>query len=258
MAATAQQVERKFLVNQLPEGLGIREVQDPLAVDTSLGGITSYVDILQGYMAIEADGVEVSLRWEQSTGFDDRPPNVYTQIVKPADRVMHSDVEVELAPLEFDKLWPLTNKGRRLSKRRLSLPHEASVIELDVYRGRRLKGLVVAEVEFLDELTATGFVMPEWFGVEVTKEKEFKDRQLAVDGLPPTSCGYYETWWLEGSETPPEQVTKSKWVSAERAAGFRNTMGKPDEPATGSFSGEGIRGFTRSSPLVHDTAYLLG
>lgn len=32
------------------------------------------------------------------------------------------------------------------------------------------------------------------------------------------------------------EVTKEKYVSAEREAGFRNTMNQPDEPATNSFS----------------------
>lgn len=31
------------------------------------------------------------------------------------------------------------------------------------------------------------------------------------------------------------EVTKEQFVRAERAAGFMNTMGKPDEPATGGF-----------------------
>lgn len=31
-------------------------------------------------------------------------------------------------------------------------------------------------------------------------------------------------------------VTKEEYVRHERAAGFHNTMGQPDEPATSSFS----------------------
>lgn len=32
------------------------------------------------------------------------------------------------------------------------------------------------------------------------------------------------------------EVTKEEWVSAERQAGFYNTMGHPEEPGTGGFS----------------------
>lgn len=37
------------------------------------------------------------------------------------------------------------------------------------------------------------------------------------------------------------EVTKEEYVRAERAAGFRNTMGRPDEPATAGFSSSNYR-----------------
>jgi len=36
--------------------------------------------------------------------------------------------------------------------------------------------------------------------------------------------------------TEEREVTKEEFVAAERRAGFRNTMGKPKEPATAGFS----------------------
>lgn len=41
---------------------------------------------------------------------------------------------------------------------------------------------------------------------------------------------------------PWAEASKEEWVQAERAAGFRNTMGRPEEPATGGFSGNGMQG----------------
>lgn len=41
------------------------------------------------------------------------------------------------------------------------------------------------------------------------------------------------------------EVTKAEFVRAERDAGFRNTMGEPDEPATGGFHGHGVTGKVR-------------
>lgn len=38
------------------------------------------------------------------------------------------------------------------------------------------------------------------------------------------------------------EVSKEEWVKAERAAGFRNTMGHPEEPGTGGWSAGGISG----------------
>lgn len=49
---------------------------------------------------------------------------------------------------------------------------------------------------------------------------------LSVDGHPETET----------------EVSKEEWVKAERRAGFNNTMGHPEEPGTGGFSGGGIRG----------------
>lgn len=41
------------------------------------------------------------------------------------------------------------------------------------------------------------------------------------------------------------EVAKAEFVSSERAAGFHNTWGRPSEPATGGFSGGGLRGTMR-------------
>lgn len=47
------------------------------------------------------------------------------------------------------------------------------------------------------------------------------------------SCDGGETW------TP---ATKAQYVSAERSAGFRNTLGEPDEPATSGWSSGSFAG----------------
>lgn len=48
--------------------------------------------------------------------------------------------------------------------------------------------------------------------------------------------GRYRYYLTEG-DSPEREVTKAQFVSAERRAGFTNTMGEPDEPATAGFSG---------------------
>jgi hypothetical protein len=52
--------------------------------------------------------------------------------------------------------------------------------------------------------------------------------------------------------TEEREVTKAEFVSAERRAGFINTLGQRDEPATASFSGRTgdaeIRGRTVYAP----------
>lgn len=43
-------------------------------------------------------------------------------------------------------------------------------------------------------------------------------------------------YWISEGSGPWIEVEKASWVEHERAAGFRNTLGRPNEPATGSFS----------------------
>lgn len=51
-----------------------------------------------------------------------------------------------------------------------------------------------------------------------------------------------ETYYLTVGDGPEREVSKAEFVSAERAAGFRNTMGQPSEPATAAFGGHGVSG----------------
>lgn len=47
--------------------------------------------------------------------------------------------------------------------------------------------------------------------------------------------------------TETREVTKEEYVAAERKAGFRNTMGQPNEPATASFQSKyGPSGYTQT------------
>lgn len=55
-------------------------------------------------------------------------------------------------------------------------------------------------------------------------------------------------FYLVRAGGPAREVTKADYVAAERAAGLRNTLGQPDEPATWSFSVPGVEGFQRVVP----------
>jgi hypothetical protein len=70
-----------------------------------------------------------------------------------------------------------------------------------------------------------------------------------------------EFFYLKTDWTNWKNVTKEQFVSAERAAGFHNTMGQPDEPGTGGFSGHGTTGrivdtkYAKPSQYDHDPAF---
>lgn len=152
------EIERKFIVADLPEALADHPA--------------SLID--QGYLAIGTDGAEVRVR---------RAGRQHWLTVKAGVGLVRSETEVELSAEQFELLWPVTD-GARIKKTRYRLPAgDGLVIELDVYAGS-LSGLEVAEVEFTDQDVARRFQPPAWFGREVTDDDRFKNRSLAVDGLP--------------------------------------------------------------------------
>ena len=149
-----KEIERKFCVRKMPN----------LAACAG-------VEITQGYLAV--GGIEVRVR---------RKGDQFYQTVKMGTGVKRTEVEMALSRAQFDLLWPLT-AGRRVKKVRYELTEGKWTIELDVYRGR-LKGLVVAEVEFASVAESARFVPPPWFGRDVTDDDRYKNANLAQRGLP--------------------------------------------------------------------------
>lgn len=150
------EIERKFLVEQLPADLGTYPSDR----------------IEQGYIAITEDGVEVRIRRYGDEAF---------LTIKSGGGEERLEEEIEIDDRRFRSLWPLT-EGRRVSKRRYRIPYEhGALIELDVYNGA-LQGLLTAEVEFESVAAASAFAPPRWLGAEVTDEPAYKNKALAVDG----------------------------------------------------------------------------
>lgn len=149
------EIERKFLVAELPSGLEEH-------------GTTP---IEQGYLATGDD--EVRLR---------RKGDAVFLTVKRGAGMTRTEAEIELTQEQFDLLWPLT-AGRRVVKSRTALRHGELTVEVDVFAGA-LAGLVTAEVEFGDEARARAFEPPGWFGRELTGDPEYGNKSLA------TAVGY--------------------------------------------------------------------
>jgi adenylate cyclase len=148
------EVERKFLVDQLPD-------LDGAEAD----------EIEQGYLATGSDG-EVRVR---------RKGEKLVLTAKRGSGLSREEAEVDLDRVRFDQLWPLT-EGRRLHKRRHVVPHGDLKIEVDVYEGD-LDGLVVAEIEFASEEEAKAFDPPSWLGEDVTGDERYLNETLATEGL---------------------------------------------------------------------------
>lgn len=85
-------------------------------------------------------------------------------------------------PLNEDAYRHLLTKadGLVLTKRRYLIPLEGSslTIEFDVFQGS-YQGLMLAEVEFPDEVSARNFTPPDWFGQDVTFSGEYQNSRLS-------------------------------------------------------------------------------
>lgn len=130
--------------------------------------------IEQGYLAVStADAREVRLR---------KRNDEFSLAVKNGEGRARGEGEVTLSAEQFQTLWPFTD-GQRIEKTRYAIPLGELSAELDVYGGRH-SGLAVVEVEFPDDAAADVFEAPQWFGNEVTQNREFKNQHLALHGLP--------------------------------------------------------------------------
>lgn len=147
-----REIERKFLVRKLPPDL----TQFPHAT------------IEQGYLALASEGVQVRLR---KTG------ERYSLTFKRGRGNAREEREIGLTLEQFAVLWPAT-EGKRLTKTRYDVPLGDRVVEIDVYAGQH-DGLVVAEVEFVDERSAGAFQPPDWLGEDVTHDSRYSNQLLA-------------------------------------------------------------------------------
>jgi CYTH domain-containing protein len=131
-------------------------------------------DIRQGYVSIAEDGAEVRIR---------QKGDKYFQTKKSGTGKVRTEEEKEITQDEFESLWP-TTEGRTVEKTRYKIPIEGGMIELDIYKGDRLNGLVTAEIEFKSQEDSEKFVPPDWLSNEVTTDQRYKNQSLALHGSP--------------------------------------------------------------------------
>ena len=151
-AQTHREIERKFLVRQLPEAL------------TSF----PHAEMWQGYLVTAPGGVQVRMR---------KAGEKHSLTYKRGRGNAREEREIELSPEQFAVLWPAT-EGRRLTKTRYDVPHGDYVVEIDIYTGKH-EGLIVAEVEFPDEQSARDFQVPDWLGKDVSHDQRYSNQLLA-------------------------------------------------------------------------------
>jgi adenylate cyclase len=159
MPEPSLEIERKFKVHKLPENLDqfFRK------------------EILQGYLAVTRDGTEVRIT---------KRGDKYSLTIKHGTGKTRIEEEIEITERQFVSLWELTGR-KRVKKVRYRIPYEGTTFEVDVYE-ERLKGLITAEVEFPSEENSNAFQPPNWLGAEITDDERYKNRNLALHGIPTT------------------------------------------------------------------------
>ena len=138
------EIERKYLINKLPEQLErfpFREIE-------------------QGYLCTDP---VVRIR---------RTDDSYTLTYKGRGLMVREEYNLPLTKEAFEHMKPKTD-GIFIRKRRYLIPYDESLtIELDIFYGE-LAPLQLAEVEFQTEEEAVSFLPPEWFGEDVTFSSEY-------------------------------------------------------------------------------------
>ncbi len=145
------EIERRFLISK----------------DIDLGNSVP-IEIKQGYIEITSD-TEERVR-SMNTEY-------YHTIKKTLPSGYREETEKRISAEEFNTLWQKT-EGHRLVKTRYKLPLGDYTAEVDIF-GENNTGLKIVEVEFPSENEANRFVLPDWFGEEVTFNKPYKNQSLA-------------------------------------------------------------------------------
>ena len=143
------EIERKFLVKELPEGCASYPRQR----------------IEQAYLCVSP---VVRIR---------RSNDAYYLTYKGSGLMVREEVNLPLTEASYRHLLAKAD-GNVIAKDRFFIPYRTHTIELDVF-APPFAPLVVAEVEFSTEAEALAFVAPEWFGEEVTHDPAYTNAALS-------------------------------------------------------------------------------
>lgn len=143
------EIENKFLVREVPN---LSEY--------------SFDEIEQGYLSFVP---EIRIR---------KKGDKYFLTEKGEGTRIRPETETEIDSTTYSILSNLV-QGRIIRKTRYKIPLEDGLIaELDIYYDD-LEGLSTVETEFCSEKQANEFIKPDWFGEDITENKEYKNKNLA-------------------------------------------------------------------------------
>ena len=146
------EIERKFRLERLPKDISPKKI----------------ISIKQAYVFL-SNSDELRIR---------KANDRYLQTVKSGFGISREEIEIELTPMQFEKLWLFT-ENKRIFKKRYRYEIDGNIIYVDEYEGV-LKGLFTAEVEFDSLEEALLFKKPPFFLEEITYDNRYKNKNLST------------------------------------------------------------------------------
>lgn len=143
------EIERKFLINELP---------------FSLNNYSKDI-ITQGYISTSP---VIRIRQKSST---------YYLTCKSKGFMSREEFEIKITKEEYNSLKNKIDYNMIIKERYYIPTHEDLCIELDIFQGA-LAGLIIAEVEFTSIEQAESFIPPIWFSKELTRDSRFFNSYL--------------------------------------------------------------------------------
>ena len=102
----------------------------------------------------------------------------YYMTYKGKGHIEREEYNLPLNKESYDHLI-VKSDGIIITKKRYLIPYDKYTIELDVFENE-YQGLTIAEVEFESMEEANAFAPPEWFGEDVSKDKNYTNAHLAL------------------------------------------------------------------------------
>ncbi len=147
------EIERKFLVKEIPENLHQYNVRD----------------IEQAYLNFSPT---IRIRHDVNNESEK-----YELTYKGSGILAHEEYNLPLDKTSYDNLMQ-KREGTVIKKKRYMIPLGEHTAELDIFEGD-YAGYMLVEVEFRSIEDAHSFIQPTWFGEDVTQSGEYSNSRLA-------------------------------------------------------------------------------
>jgi CYTH domain-containing protein len=107
----------------------------------------------------------------------------YYLIVKSEGDLSRDEGDIEISKIVFDELKK-KQLGVTLYKFRFKIQlNDTDVAEIDIFQNefKNLTDHRTVEVEFKSDELAENFIIPDWFGEEITYDKRYKNKNLSLN-----------------------------------------------------------------------------